>query len=57
MKYADKRDSEADSHGVIFNASDILQGSFLVIEWQGTLITVDVFALVFDIVILMEIKG
>lgn len=45
---------------MIFNAiilSDILQGIFLVMEWQRTLITVDIVALVLDIVILIETKG
>lgn len=37
--------------------SDVVQEIFLVIEWQRTLITVDVFALVLDIVILIETKG
>lgn len=36
---------------------DFVQGIFLVVEWQRTLITVDIVALVLDIVILIETKG
>lgn len=59
MKYAEKRTRGrfklSDIQRIIL--SDIVQGIFLVIEWQGTLITVDIVALVLDIVILIETKG
>lgn len=37
--------------------SDIVQGIFIVIEWQRTLSTVGIVALMLDIVILIETKG
>lgn len=59
MKYAEEktrgRFKLSDIQRIIL--SDIVQGTFFVIEGQRTLIAVDVFALVLDIVILIETKG